>query len=56
MLIGRGGAGDGAADVRIESRRGSSGVRGKGNRQAQCGGRGRSRGWRARQADRAIYR
>ena len=43
MLIGRGGAGDGAADVRRESRRGSPGVRGERNRQEQSDGQGRSR-------------
>ena len=49
MLIKHGGSGDGAADVRRGSRRGSSGVRGEGNKKVvQCDGRGRSRGWRAR--------
>ena len=56
MLIGRDGAGDGAGDVRRGFHRRSSGVRGEGNIQVQCDGRGISRGWRARQADRAIYR
>ena len=56
MLIGCGGAGDGAAGVRRWFYRGSSGVRGEENRQVQCDGRGRSRGWRARQVGRAIYR
>ena len=35
MLIGRGGAGDGAADVRRGFYRGSPRVRGEGNRQVQ---------------------
>ena len=56
MLIGRGGAGDGAADFRRGFRRRSPGVRGEGNRQVQSDGRARSRGLRARQAGRAIYR
>ena len=56
MLIGRGGTGDGAADARKGSRRGSSGVRGKGNKQVQCDGRGRRRGWSARQVGCATYR
>ena len=56
VIIGRGGAGDGAVDVKRRSRRGSPAVRGKGNRQVQSDGRGRSRGWRAnRQAGRVIY-
>ena len=42
MLIRSGGAGDGSADVRRGSRRGSSGVRGKGNRHVHCDGRGRN--------------
>ena len=45
-----------AADVRRGSRRGSPGVRDEGNRQVQSDGWERSRGWRARQAGRAIYR
>ena len=56
MLIERGGAGDGASDVIRGSHHGSSGVRGEGNRQVRCDGRGRSRGWRARQENREIYR
>ena len=56
MPIGRGGASDGAADVRKGSRRRSSGVRDEGNRQVQRDGRGKSRGWRARQVGSAIYR
>ena len=38
VLIGSGGAGDGAADVRRRSRHGSPGFRGEGNRQAQMVG------------------
>ena len=55
MLIEHGDAGDVAADVRRGSRRGSSVICGEGTRQVQCDGRGKNRGWRARQADRAIY-
>ena len=39
-----------------KSRRGSPDLRGEGNRRVQSDGREKSRGWRARQADRAIYR
>ena len=56
MFIGRGGAGDRAADVRKGSQRGSSDVRGVGNGEVQCGGRGKSSWWRVRQAGHAIYR
>ena len=56
MLIGRDGAGNGASDVRRGSHRGNLVVRGEGNRQVQCDGLGRSRGWRARQVCHAIYR
>ena len=56
MVIGRGGTGDGAANFRRGSRRGSPGVRSERNRQVQSDGRGRIWGWRARQAGRAIYR
>ena len=56
MLIGRGGTGNGSADVIRGSHRGSSGVRSEENRHIQRDGRVRSQGWRARQAGRAIYR
>ena len=44
MLIGRGGAADGAVDVRKGLRGGNSDVHDEGNRQLQCDSRGRSRG------------
>ena len=55
MIVGRGGAGEGAADVKRGSRRGSSGVRGEGNMKVQRDGRGKIWGWRAKQAGGAIY-
>ena len=56
VLIGRGGGGDGAADVRSESRRGSPSGCDERNGQGQSDGRRRARRWRARQAGRAVYR
>ena len=44
MLIGHAGAGDGAANFRRESCRGSLGFRAEGNTQVQCDGRERRRG------------
>ena len=56
MLVGHSGAGDGAANVRRWSYRGSSGVCSEGNRQVQSDNREKKLEWRARQAGRAIYR